>query len=250
MTMSKFAQVCPLHILQQLPSQGGHYHLILAHDVLQHKAEFRKHFGPRYNDTVILDNSVTELGSAVNTDVITEAAEASHANVVVLPDVYNNSAETIESCREALDKWPQALLSRAVMYVPQGNTWEEFLTAATALGDDRRISWWGVPRNLTDKATFGSRWKATHLLHLINPDRKIHLLGFSEENTFDDIRCAKFIPFVQGIDSAVPIRAASAGLKMGLNLKMPPRGDWWETAKYVPLMSANYEWMRSRLHHG
>lgn len=234
--MAKFAPVCPLRILRRLPNGGGYYHLILAHDVLNNPDEFR--LWSTTGATIILDNSVTELGTAVNTEVIREAANISRATVIILPDVYNDKLSTMINCKKALDEWPAALLNREVMFVPQGNTMQEFLECAEYLATDPRISWWGVPRNITDKPAIGSRYQAAHLLRMLNPARKMHLLGFSN-NIADDMLCSH-LPFVEGIDSAVPIRAATLGKPMSLILDMPPRGDWWDTAQYVPLMSANY----------
>src|SRR5690606_14854074 len=89
--MAYFAPVCPVHILKQLAAEGsmGTYHLPLAHDVLEHKDEYHNLFvKSRYADfisTTILDNSVIELGTAVDINVIGEAAKIVHANVIVLP---------------------------------------------------------------------------------------------------------------------------------------------------------------------
>lgn len=244
--MAKYAPVCPIRILKRLPNEGGNYHLILAHDVLNHPVEFTDFFGGYRHqyDTIILDNSVTELGTAVNTDVIEKAAQISHANVIVLPDVYNDCDQTIEQCTKALKEWPQYLLSKNVMYVPQGNTWEEFVRSAEALAKHPGISWWGVPRNLVEKLEFGTRRRAALMLYMLNPTRKIHLLGFNNaDDIFDDMYCAR-LPFIEGIDSAVPIRAATLGLEMSFNLKLPPRGDWWDTVQHVPLMDRNFNTTR------
>jgi hypothetical protein len=259
--MTQFAPVCPIHILEGLKEDGtgGMYHLPLAHDVLNHKERYKKFFGSlwEYNwqnpaAEVILDNSVIELGSAVDIDVIAKAAETVRASVIVLPDVLLNGAETIASCRTAAFSWTPILNGTlgknnwTYMVVPQGKTIEEFTMCAEQLRDIENTGWWGVPRNFRIN-NLGSRKLAVDICQMLNPDRKIHLLGFSDD-LIDDFLSAKH-PRVSGIDSAVPIRAASYKTEMSLTFgdKLPPRGDWWENAEYTPLMGDNVETVRRYL---
>lgn len=256
--MASFAPVCPIHILQGLACQGnyvlGDYHLPLAHDVLKHPDEYRRMFDTIIEDattddgcyaTVILDNSVIELGTAVNIDVIAEAAKIVSANVIVLPDILLDCDATIVACKQAIKTWTPILQREldwdwSYMFVPQGRTLAEFVQCAEAFRDDDLIGWWGVPRNFNIHG-LGSRTTAVNILEAIQGKRNIHLLGFSD-NVLDDILSARH-PAVNGIDSAVPIRAASLGLPMSLTFdkSLPPRGDWWDDpeTKFVPLMANN-----------
>lgn len=234
---AQFAPVVPIHILQRLDEHGqaGRYHLLLAHDVVKHKRAYHKFFVKnctRYN-TVIMDNSVVELGGAVDLDMVEEAVEATRAGVVVLPDVYLYGPATVEATLTAIQPWFNRLTKLAMpipqfMCVPQGQTYNEWVKCAEALANDKYIKWWGVPRNFTDR--LGSRVEALQILHMLNSDRKIHLLGFSD-NIVDDMLAARY-GIAEGIDSAVPIRAASYNKEMSLTLEVPPRGDWWETAEF------------------
>lgn len=248
--MAKFAPVAPPRILREMKGNGGSYHLVLAHDILRTPEEYRHWRSQLILDpTVILDNSITELGSAVDVSVIEEAAEICEATVIVLPDVYNNMQATIDSCTAAHYNWPHDKLlrsgNRKYMFVPQGNTLEEFTYCAEALKDSFLVGWWGIPRNLTNK--LGTREKAAKVCAMLNPTRRIHLLGFSD-NIIDDMLCASF-PWITGIDSAVPLRAATEGKKMSMVLEMGPRGKWFEQAPFVPLMQDNVDtvgrWVRS-----
>jgi hypothetical protein len=123
--------------------------------------------------------------------------------------------------------------------VPQG--WPDdrflnsFMSCAQAFAHQSQITWWGIPRNAEP---YYSRVFLPHLLHALNRDRRIHLLGFSNNVCADVIASHSHLAF--GIDSAVPIRAVSQKIPVTLSgslNKMPPRGDWWNTAVYDVEMS-------------
>lgn len=243
--MSKFAPVCPAHILQelQLARAFKDYHLVLAHDIVAHKEEYRKVFqGFSWPDAVILDNSIIELGGAVDIEIIKEAAEAVQATVVVLPDVLEDGPESAKLTIANVSPWFEAINSTtslngkfSLMAVPQGRTLKEFIECAEALAKVYNIGWWGIPRNFTDR--LGSRKLAVQICRTLNPNRRIHLLGFSD-NLLDDILTAQ-MHCVKGIDSAVPLRAASLGMSMSMEMKLPPRGDWWDTVTFKDQMIHN-----------
>lgn len=240
--MAKFAPVCPTPILQGFAVAGTFpdYHLVLAHDIVKHSDAYEAMFKNRSRMvTVILDNSVIELGNAVDIGMIVEAASIVRPDTTVLPDVLLDSEATVKNCKEALDVWAQrfddAALDEDFMYVPQGRTLTEFADCAEALAEDPRINFWGVPRNAV-ATEIGTRKDLPTLLYGLNVSRMIHLLGFSD-NFADDIISAQN-PFVLGIDSAVPIRAVTQGVAQSFRSfnNMPKRGDWFETAQFQPEM--------------
>lgn len=243
--MGYFAPVVPPQILQYMDGAGilGSYHLLLAKETLEAPEVFDSIFRQRPRvRTVFMDNNVAETkGQPLSIKEVAEAVRITDANVVILPDVYLDCDATIESCKEALHTWSEGLRNvpgpYTFMIVPQGKTMEEWIRCAEAFVDEADIGWWGIPRNLTDLPHVGSRVQAIKVAAALNRYRQIHLLGFSED-IVDDILCAR-LPEVEGIDSAVPMRAASMGLPFSLNLKMPPRGDWWQTAQWSDLMGAN-----------
>lgn len=247
--MAKFAPVCPINVLKQMSSlASGDYHLLLAHDVADKPKEYRSFRNGFHAMTVIMDNSVIELGGAVDLKVILKACTDVDCTTVVLPDVLLDGKATVESCKAALETWSPAFhplwgnsRQRGFMYVPQGKTLKEFAASAEALAHHPDINFWGVPRNLV--ANVGTRRDALEIVYALNSHRRIHLLGFSDD-IIDDVIVSKDRR-VEGIDSAVPIRAASLGLTMSLALDLPPRGDWWDTATHVPLMDENLTYFRS-----
>lgn len=248
--MAKFAPVCPPHLLTKMSSYAsGDYHLLLAHDVAARPEEYRKFFNSSHL-TVIMDNSVIELGGAVSLDVITKAVIEVRTNSLVLPDVLLNAEATVESCKDALPIWDKAVgawlvdtmdTRKGFMIVPQGLTIQEWAWCAEQFADDPRINYWGIPRNLVRQV--GTRNQAIQIAQALNPGRRIHLLGFSD-NIIDDVLCSR-MRCVKGIDSAVPIRAASEGKEMTFNLEIGPRGNWWNECEHVSLMDRNIETYRS-----
>lgn len=242
--MSHFAPVVPTQILQKLKDYGklGDYHLLLAHDIVAKPKEYEAIFSrPKHSPmTIILDNSVIELGGAVDLSVITEAAQIVKPETTVLPDVLLNTEATIWKCGAAYDIWIDAFINAHLepdfMIVPQGTTLKEWIRCAEFFADKNHINFWGIPRNVV-KTEIGSRRDLVDIVHALNPSRHIHLLGFSD-NVLDDILTARH-HLVDGIDSAVPIRAVSANIPLSLTgalNSMPPRGDWWETATFNPEM--------------
>jgi hypothetical protein len=242
--VSKFAIVAPINIVQELDMHNilGPTHLLLAHDVVKHPMEYNRLFSAKRihrERLVILDNSVIELGAAVDLPMIREACEIVEPTCVCLPDVLLDTKATIDSCSEALETWSKELrktqhFKEAPRYMlcPQGKTFEDFIRCAEAFADDPRITVWGVPRNLV--GWIGSRQAAIEILHVINPRRKIHLLGFSD-NMADDMMCARDFR-VMSIDSAVPLRL---DFDLQLSSKIPPRGNWWDHAFYTDVIARN-----------
>lgn len=252
--MTRFAPVMPIHLVEAFNTykQLGNYHLLLAHDIIKDD-ESKERYGQIFHNhdrsmTVILDNSVVELGTAANIDVIAEAAQVVSADVIVLPDVYMAQQATIASCTEAAETWTYPLDkvlgagNWSYMYAPQGNNLAAFIYCAQFLLDSPNIGWWGIPRNLVEQ--FGSRQDAVKLCRQLNYRRQVHLLGFSD-NMMDDVLSSTILG-VTGIDSAVPIRAASVGIPFQMiyaeSNTLPKRGDWWDNAEqnvFKPAMITN-----------
>ena len=249
--MAKFAPVAPAKVVSYLsPGACGDYHLLLAHDVASKEniQDYRTFFGRHRNMTIIMDNSVIETGNAVDLKIVRQACMAVDTTSVVLPDVLLDGKATVESCQKALEEWPATFsdlfghrTDRGFMIVPQGKTLQEFAWCASQFADNPLINFWGIPRNLV--GYHGSREKAIDIAHALNPTRRIHLLGFSDD-ICDDVICAKDRR-VEGIDSAVPLRAGSLGIELQFNTDMLPRGDWWNTAVHVPMMDTNIEKYKS-----
>lgn len=252
-----YCVVAPLQILEALDEcrELGSSHLLLAHDIVrpENQERYRKLFDRRYRQEkglldnffthVILDNSVIELGKAVDTDIIFKAAEIVRPSCIVLPDVLEDCDATIESCTKAYDEW-QGTLAKVYhsntrmrdipfLYVPQGKTLKEFTKAAEALriGSDR-IRYWGVPRNLVKNIK--TRRHALEVVRALNNRRYVHMMGFSDDLT-DDYLCANIFQ-VDTIDSTVPLRCLD---QFTLQCEIGARGDWWTSARFTTRMKDN-----------
>ena len=246
--MAEFAPVAPPSILRTLKKEGllGNYHLLLAHDVAEHPQEYADIF----NDTgayIIMDNSVIELGEPIEVDTMRLAVHAVPSNLVVLPDYLLDAKATIGVSTEAARTWMEADLA-PFMAVPQGETKEEILVCADVLMKLPGVLAWGVARNFTDDEVLRSRREITKILHSMDSSFEVHLLGFSDD-LFDDIVLTSRIPYVRGIDSAVPIRMGLQGMSLSLEqTEHPPRGDYWDSdGEITPEVRANLEIIREWL---
>lgn len=242
----RYAPVAPLPLLKEmwsrdmkdedtdfLPVHGG-YHLLLAHDVLKDpvsQKQYYEHFERvrdhhQDNTLIIMDNSIVELGDAVPLKTVASAAVFATADVMVLPDVMGDGSGTINkylSLRSEMDQIHQNL---EFMAVPQGPTMSDFAACLETFVMDPRITWIGIPRIATGQ--LGSRRWLIDLATAINPDWSLHLLGFSD-NVIDDVLCATHSSKIEGIDSAVPVRAGQQGQPFRLSQSdYGKRGSYWD----------------------
>lgn len=235
--MSQFAPVVPLTVARELQMKNelGEYHLLLAHDVAAQGDKYVEVYTRRYFDnahvspTIIMDNSVIELGHPVEKSMMKDALDIIRSAAVVLPDELLDSKGTLDKTKRALDNWGDLLNSHTkAMVVAQGHDEASWVSCLEELADMKGIGWIGVPKNLKEKLGV-SRVKGVEYVKAIMPEgTRIHLLGFSGD-LVDDVFSAR-LPGVDGIDSAVVCRL---GMRDGRLLKMSEpdhskRGDWWD----------------------
>lgn len=256
--MAKFAPVAPIQILETMREKGMHllgdYHLLLTHHVLEHPERFRALFDNTENEaipqcTIIMDNSVVELGDAVSDAKVLEACKVipdKHWVYPVCIDVMADGPATREASTESFHWWRENAPSYSPMIVLQGNSWEEFVKSADYFLLDLQfgaLSNVGIPRILVDH--LNTRWRAIKYVEALRPDINVHLLGFSNDVT-DDVICANH-PSVAGIDSAVPVRypvhAPDALYTPGASIPKRPE-DWFENGEYTDQVGKNVLAMR------
>ena len=211
-TMAKFAPVAPIWLARKLNQLEmlGDYHLLLAHDVVKHPGGYAEVFGSNFrlnhrHGCIILDNSLIELGHPADDDMMLEATAIVNPNVVVLPDYAHDMERTIDESSKAYNRWRKIGLHTDYMGVAQGNTLDEYVKCATTLTKLTHVNHIGIPRNAVSK--LHSRFQLIQKVReeTSPPWPEIHMLGFSED-VLDDVTCAS-LPFIKGIDSAVPLRA-------------------------------------------
>lgn len=242
--MAQFACVVPVHIAEALQGNDieedlfGNYHLFLAHDVLEHPAEYRRicqRIRERFFDAfIIMDNSIVELGTAMQIKDLMEACRITRAHCVVAPDAMGNGGDTrflalqfIKDYNKWVDSHPQEY-QPSIMAVIQGESfsdaWNTFEMYQEHRAHVRNVA---VPRILVKQ--HGSRMPMIHAL-ASKWLRPIHMLGFSDD-LIDDVSCARMMN-VRGIDSAVPIRSGMKGIPLSLDSYVDPgpRETYWTDA--------------------
>jgi hypothetical protein len=237
-----FAPVSPIWLLEKLGKDAGNYHLPLAHDVMKLQAFYKDFFtskdytkdGLFTRRTVIMDNSVIELGASVEVDTLLDACEICNATHLVLPDALEDSHKTIEMSFNAWQKIQHRENRPKIAVVPQGATLADWIMCAEELDRAIDIDLWCVPRNFEGR--LGKRYMACDLLKAIH-HKPIHLIGFSHWIWADVVSTQH--PSVIGIDSAVPVRLGQNCQLIQMSSDAGSRGDWWEkTSNSTPLFEA------------
>jgi hypothetical protein len=250
-SMARYCTVAPTHILEAMKETKslGRSHLLLAHDVVQHPGSYHTLFANMWGTgrSIIMDNSAYELKSAVDFKMVKLAVNIIGGSCcVVLPDHYLNGTNTAVDSLAAAHEWNEELgkvHGCTLMVIPQGEDFKEWVWCAEQLADDLPgVYYWGVPRNFREVLGL-SRCIAIDVLRMLNPQRRIHLFGFSNDYV-DDLISLHHDPHVTSIDSTTPIRAGSLGLGFNLGVQLPPRGDWWETAEWNPTILENLTYIR------
>jgi len=227
--MAKFAPVVPIQVADEYQQEGmlGDYHLLLAHDVVANPSEYHRIYGNQgYH--IIMDNSVIELGHPVDLEFMRTAVGLTQADVFALPDKLLDQQGTINSTMTALNEWHTLITDQTkAMAVPQGATWDEWVECVEAFAAYDEIAWIGIPRNVRNRLNT-SRKYAVSTVKALCPNKKIHLLGFSNDLR-DDVEAASLAD-VEGIDSAVPSRM---GMRDCLPINIDSyahsaRDAWWD----------------------
>lgn len=243
--MARFAPVVPLQLARFLKQSAkgdflGGYHLLLAHDILDHPKEYVEVYGDvreKYPDAVIIiDNSIIELGKALGMAELVKASQILWPDCIVIPDVMGKGEETRQGAAEFIKTYyrygvDNQLRLPGLLGVIQGEDVADQMKTFRLYDQYSNVTHLSVPRVIT--AQMGSRMPLVARLYA-NASTPVHLLGFSDD-ILDDIACAR-MPNVIGIDSAVPVRAGLQGQLIDLNSRggfkqnFGPRGNFWERA--------------------
>lgn len=210
-----FAPVVPLQIAKLLQERNcfGSYHLLLAHDVLDNPVEYAEVYANK-GYTILMDNSLVELGYSMSVEFVAAAAQIVGAQYVILPDVLNEAQTTYELTLKALKEWHnlEDTLREGInlLAVVQGANLKDQQRLINRFTEHGEIGGVCIPRVIAD--TQGSRkW----IIDYASLFYRMHLLGFSDF-LIDDVACAR-MPGVIGIDSAVPIRLGLRNRRLSLD---------------------------------
>lgn len=125
----------------------------------------------------ILDNSLIELGGALTTKRLLEAAEKVNADEIILPDVFKDGKATIKQAKEAI-AWIKAegLFGKyKLQVVCHGNNfeeWEENFKELDSMDDIDVIS---IPKVTATWLPNGNRKELYYIFK--NSKKEIHFLG-------------------------------------------------------------------------
>jgi len=199
-----YSPIGDIYMLLEMKRHGWlpNYLLLLAHNVVQFPKEYEKLL-EGWRGTLMLDNSLIELGKPADPEVMLAACDIAKPNYMALPDKLSDAAATLTAVKNAIEQWAwRAPINTGYMYIPQGSSYQELGDCAVQMQgiNPSRAKMFGLPRVVTNK--LGSRHHALSRLDKLG--WPIHLLGMSD-NFIDDISCFRY-PNVTGIDSATPMR--------------------------------------------
>lgn len=128
------------------------------------------------SDYKILDNSLIELGGAVELERVLYAARKVYADEIILPDVFLQGPETVRAVKNSLETLARmdALNKFKLMAVCQGRNEKEFRETFETLVAMPEIDVIGIPKvcaklHPAGRPYFESLWTYEH--------KEIHLLG-------------------------------------------------------------------------
>ena len=250
---ARYSPIAPIKLLRSLHKREllGGYLLLLTHDVLEHPDEYHNLVGEvrqLYKDAfIIMDNSVIELGEAMDAHHVVDAADIVSANCIMTPDALGGFKQTQEL---VTDQYETLLESGyPLMRVPQGKTIEELVACIQWLRDifpteEDDPEYWGVPRWIANK--MGTRVVVTQHICMTSATPRVHLLGMSQDLS-DDLRCASF-PDVMGIDSANPLTMGFAGWVIPEAYTHISRGKYWGRKRLNKMVVENVEWVHKAIY--
>ncbi len=235
----EFAPIVPV---KYNPANITKYHLILAHQVVRSK-QYRDYYQALSMDhTIILDNSVIELGYT-DLNMITGAIGFLEGFpgelIIVCPDVLRDREATVKAHRDFIhDVDVDGLLWKNnyhVMVIPQGQDADDWGHCLDEI-DSKLIgsyNYVGIPR-LTEDFEGGRHGLYTKNERALK-DYSVHLLGV--QHTLKEIEWAVEHENITGCDSSLPIRAAYAGISCSdvENLRDLPDPDRYEQSMYQPV---------------
>ncbi len=178
-----------------LGNLGMHYnqdmHMFLTH--LVEKYPFYAKFAKEVKGYKILDNSLIELGGAVDLKRVLEAAALIEADEIILPDVFQNGPATIDAVNTALselnDLYPNRSWPYKLMAVAQGKDEKEWFKCYQTLLNNPDIDVIGVPKILAKTHPDGRAHFVNNYCML--KQKPHHLLGLwysiVEFNNYEDI---------------------------------------------------------------
>lgn len=200
----KFAVIAPTG--QTVRYCRTNYHLALAH--LKDNWEYTNFYSRTAVGHLILDNSVMELGTAVDFDFLCDAVDAFIPDELILPDVPLDDKATYKNAVEYAPRFKELYPSMKLMAVPQGDDLVCWMKDYYKYLQVPEVDTIGIPKH--------RKGMRLNILHEISKDRPSswdhHLLGTWGDPINELPLVAKKFPWVRGVDSKLPVRLGNLGI--------------------------------------
>lgn len=198
----KIASIVPMKNVEH--TYCGDYAMLLAH--------LKDYYPERRNKNcyTIMDNSLIELGGAVDVETVYKAAKQCKVDEFILPDVFQNADATIYEVKKSID-WLYAnhhIGEFRLMAVCQGKDLREFAHCFRQLEQIPEIHCIGIPK-VAATIVCGKRHKLEFLWEGCTKD--IHLLGCWKN--LDELRQYKRPALIRSCDTCIPTLLSTRGIR-------------------------------------
>lgn len=255
----KVATIVPLNHLDEI--KEDEYFMALSHAADNH--QYLNWFAERSGEGkyVILDDSAVELGRPEPFEAYFSKAAYIGVSEIMLPDVFQNSEETLSLSANALKQIEHFGLDIDVMAVPHGRNMVEWVSCAIKLA--KMVKSYGVDPTIGISCRYTYMWGGSRLPAVIlllgawksrlKTKPKIHLLGCYSDprlEVYPLIACDMLV----GVDSSYPSVYAQNGYELlpeNLSMPRPARNIDFIKDTYDPvLLRKNMEVWRNACRKG
>ena len=196
--------------------------MCLAHQVLQDPI-YAEHYRDlsmklrvrtkRLQGTVIMDNSLWELGNPMTIEDLQKACEVVRPTELIVPDAFRDGPKTVELLTKFLDAIGTVLDGlpwRRNLAVAHGKDREEWLECFDTLNEHAYVHTVGLPKVLDDIWTPGGRvgclmfLEASRRIHT-DAHKEYHCLGLWDD-PIEVLLLSRF-SWLRSLDTALPIHA-------------------------------------------
>ena len=221
MNTPQVATILPIRYLQEI--EGKPYHMALAHLVLQSDVYAAFYQQERLNGSyVIMDNGACE-GEQLHVAALLAAAKRINPTEIALPDVLFEHETTLLKAETMLNSLQEYDLPYKRMAIPQGKDPVDWFMCAIKM-----INWpidtIGIPKWLTRHGITTRSILLTALIPLLEQtNKRVHLLGCGDglkELTYF-LESPHLLPYIQGIDSALPYIHTQANSTLSVFSRRP-----------------------------
>lgn len=199
----KLASIVPVKNIEH--TFDGQYAMLLAHL----KEHYPVNSVARKNCYTIMDNSLIELGGAVDIDTVYEAAIQCDADEMILPDVFREGYETYHRVYDDIIKLRDRSMLGTVrlMAVCHGRTLREFEECFKLLERKPEIHCIGIPKVAAELRPRDGRPGLEYVWQ--GSSKCIHLLGCT--TNLDELRQYRHPTWIRSVDTCIPALLSKSG---------------------------------------